>query len=144
MNPFEPPITVSAALPTPPISDDIVARLIDGADAETLAIYDVSDCQIYGRKHRRKLTGALADAAASAGCRPTVYQSVLWWCLVYMPVCPLGTYFLIPCVGCDDPDGDAQQYRGVRAQRDVSQIAFHYLVLFFLLTAVGFVVWQVR
>ena len=121
-NPYESQTTESTSLPSPPIGDDVVARLIDGTDTETLAFYDVSDCQIYGRKHSRKITGALADAADSAGCEPLVYQAVLWWCLVYMPVVPLGTYFVMPCIECDDPDGDAEQYRGVRAQQDSLQI----------------------
>ncbi|MFY9254338.1 MAG: hypothetical protein WAO83_12840 [Fuerstiella sp.] len=55
-----------------PISDPIVRRLIDGAGTETLASYDESACQIYGRKHRRKLSDALAVEAESVGCVPTV------------------------------------------------------------------------
>ncbi len=128
--------------PHPPISDDVVARLIDGNDTETLVFYDVSDRQIYGRKHRRNLTGALADSAHAAGCCPTVYQTVLWRCLVYLPVLPLGVYFVIPCIECDDPNGDAEQYRGIRARWDSRQIAFHYGVLFSLLGAVGIAVWR--
>ena len=138
-NPFDSPTTKSSACARSPIGDDVVARLIDGRDTETLAFYDVSDCQIYGRKHRQKLSGVLADAAKSAGCEPIVYQTVLWWCLVYMPVVPLGTYFVIPCVECDDPDGDAEQYRGVRAELDSSQIAVQYSVVVALLTVVGLV-----
>ena len=140
-NAYKPPTTQSSEFPQPPISDDIVARLIDRTDTETLAFYDVSDCQIYGRKHRRKLTGTLADAADNAGCERSVYQTVLWWCFVYMPVFPLGVYFVIPSIKCDDPDGDAEQYRGVRAPWDSWQIAFHYAVMLSLLVAGGVAVW---
>jgi hypothetical protein len=30
---------------------------------------------------------------------------------------------------CDDPDGDAGQYRAVRLPMDWSQVAFHYAVV---------------
>ena len=140
-NPYEPPATEPTTLLEPPITDEIVARLIDGADTESLAFYDVSDCQIYGRKYLRKLTGPLADAADAAGCARTVYQTVLWSCLVYMPVFPLGVYFVIPCLECDDPDGDAVQYRGIRARWDAWQIVFHYSVMLSLMAAVGVTVW---
>ncbi len=140
-NAYEPPTTDPAALPQPPITDSDVRQLIHGADIETLAFYDVSDCQIYGRKHRRKLTGRLADAAKAAGCQRVVYQTVLWWCLVYMPVFPLGVYFVIPCVECDDPDGDAEQYRGIRAQWDFGQITLHYIVMLSLLLGAGVATW---
>ncbi len=138
--PCKPP-TDSAALLQPPITDDVVARLIDGTDTETLAFYDVSDCQIYGRKYCRKLTGPLGDAADAAGCERTVYQTVLWCCLVFMPVFPLGVYFVIPCLECDDPDGDAEQYRGLRARWDYWQVAIHYTVMLSLLVAMGVVLW---
>ena len=45
------------------------------------------------------------------------------------PVWPLGTYFIIPCAECDDPDGDADQYRGIRAKWDTTQIIVHYWAL---------------
>lgn len=123
--------------PDPPINDGIVRRLIDGADTETLIFYDVSDCQIYGHKHKRKLTGTLATDAESAGCIPIVYQSVLWFCLVFVPVWPLGTYFIIPRAECDDPDGDADQYRGIRAQWDSSQVIAHCGALVACVLAIG-------
>jgi hypothetical protein len=139
-NPYESP-TTELTLPRPPTSDEIVARLIDGTNTETLAFYDVSDCQIYGRKHRRQLSGSLASAAESAGCFPTVYQTVHWWCLVFMPVWPLAVYFVIPCKECDDPDGDADQYRAIPADWDSRQVAAQYCILLLLLLAVAFGVW---
>jgi hypothetical protein len=139
-NPYESP-TTETSLIDPPITDAVVRRLIDGTDTETLAFYDVSDCQIYGAKHRRNLTGSLVNDAEAAGCEPTAYQTILWFCLVYMPVWPLGTCFVMPCIECDDPDGDAEQYRGVRAKWDNGQIARRYIVMATLLAAAGFAVW---
>jgi len=140
-NPYESP-TTQVEPPVTPISDGIVRQLIDGVDTETLVFDDVSDCQIYGSQHKRRLSGGLAAAAESAGCVPTVYQSVLWFCLVFVPVWPLGTYFIIPCAECDDPDRDADQYRGVRANWDTSQVVVHYSVLVAHVVAIGtLVVW---
>ena len=139
-NLYESP-TTETSLVDPPITDAIVRRLIDGTDTEKLVFYDVSDCQFYGRKHRRKLTGTLAAEAESAGCVPTVYQSVLWFCLVFVPVWPLGTYFIIPCDECDDPDGDADQYRGIRAKRDMSQVVIHSWPLVAHILVVYFAIW---
>jgi hypothetical protein len=47
----------------------------------------------------------------------------------------------MPCRNCNDPDGDGEQFRGVRAQWDVSQIALHYSVPFSLLAAVVLAIW---
>lgn len=124
-----------------PVSDADVRHLISGSDVETLVFYDVSDQQIYGRKHRRRLTGSLAEDARLAGCEPVVYQTVLWWCLAYIPVRPLGVYLVIPCSECDDPDGDADQYRGFRVDWDARQISCHYLVAFGLLAILVSSVW---
>lgn len=101
-----------------PITDDHVARLIAGKDVENIAVYDVSDHAFYGRKYRRRLSGALADQAKLAGCKPVVYQATLWWCLVYLPVLPRGTFSVLPCIKCDAPDGDALQYRAIPARWD--------------------------
>jgi len=124
-----------------PVLDENVRRLISGKDVETLAFYDVSDEQLYGRKHRRRLSDDLAEDARLAGCEPVVYQSVLWWCLVYIPVRPLAVYLVMPCLECDDPDGDADQYRGIRVKWDSRQIACHYLVTFGLLSTCALAVW---
>ena len=126
--PFESP-AAEKPLVAPPITDAIVRRLIDDTDTEPLVFYDVSDCQIYGHKHRRKLSGALASEAQSAGCVPVVYQGVLWFCFVFVPVWPLGTYFIMPCAECDAPLDDAERFRGIRAKWDLAQVVTHYWVL---------------
>jgi hypothetical protein len=113
-----------------PIPDDHVARLIAGKDVENIAVFDVSDHALYGRKYCRRLSGSLADQAKLAGCKPVVYQAILWWCLVYLPVLPRGTFFVLPCIKCDDPDGDALQYRAIPARWDWSQVGLHYLLTY--------------
>ena len=139
-NPYESP-TTETSLVDPPITDAIVRRLIDGDDTETLAFYDVSDCQIYGRKHRRRLGGPLADDAKSVGCSPTVYQTILWFCIAYIPVWPMGTYFVMPFSEYDESDDEAVRYRGVLTTSDPGQIALHYSMMFGIVCAIGIAVW---
>jgi hypothetical protein len=107
----------------------------------TLAFYDASDEQLYGRKHRRRLSGSVAAEAEAAGCVPVVFQSVLWWCLVYLPIVPRGVFYVMPCVECDDPDGDADQYRAVPGQWDWQQVLVHYLVGFTVLLPIACGFW---
>jgi hypothetical protein len=58
--------------------DAIIRRLIADQNVEDIVVYDVSDCQLYGRRHRQRLAGELADAAE---CHSVVYQSVYWFTL---------------------------------------------------------------
>lgn len=125
------------------MSDEIVDRLLEGDDVTRLAFYDVSDCQLYGRKYKRLLKGAMADKAQEAGCYPKVYQAIHWFCLAYMPVWPLGTYVVMQEKICDDPDGDADQYRCVRVATDVKQIAWHYCAVALVLAAISLLIWRV-
>lgn len=111
-------------------ADRLVRQLIAGVDTEDIVVYDVSDCQLFGRKHYRRLTGELAHAAEAAGCRPEVYESVYWWTLVYFPVKALGTYLVMPRQECDDPDGDADQYRAVKLPMDWGQVRREHLIAF--------------
>jgi hypothetical protein len=120
-----------------------IRRLIDDRDVEKIVVYDVSDCQLYGRKHQQTLAGELAEAAEEARCWPVVYQSVYWLTLAYIPVMPLGTYLVLPRRTCDDPDGDAEQYRGVLLPMDWGQVTFHYAVaLSPLVCALAVVAWR--
>lgn len=126
---------------TPIISDEIVSLLIDGNETETLAFYDVSDTQIYGRKNRRDLRRSLSDAAEAEGCFPTAYQTIHWLCFVHFPVWSLATYVVMPCKECDDPDGDADQYRAIRVQTDISQITLHSSVAYSILIGIFLLIW---
>ncbi|MBX3449944.1 MAG: hypothetical protein KF777_10315 [Planctomycetaceae bacterium] len=122
----------------------LIRQLIAGSDVEEIVVYDVSDCQLYGRRYRQKLRGDLARAAEDAECEPVVYQSVYWFTLAYFPFKPLGTYLVLPRKACDDPGGDADQYRAVRLATDWCQVAVHYLIAVLLLvTAVlSVLAWQ--
>ena len=123
--------------------DAAIRQLIAGRAVEDIVVYDVSDCQLYGRRRRQWLAGELAQAAEAAGCRPVVYQSVYWFTLAYIPVRPLGTFLVMPRQTCDDPDGDAEQYRAVRLPMDWGQVAFHYAVVLMLLACVlAVVAWR--
>ena len=125
MNPYDSPKT-NGAIATAEITPAIIECLIDGNGTEDLVFYDVSDQQMYGRKNRIRLTGEMTELATEAGCDTIVYQSVLWWCFVFIPVVPLGVFAVIPKLECDDPDGDADQYRGIRMAWDWTQIGLQY------------------
>ena len=143
MNPYDSPKSNHAIAPHA-ISPAIVGRLIAGSETEDLVFYDLSDHQLYGRKNRIRLTGEAAKLAEDAGCDPIVYQSVLWWCLVFIPLVPLGVFAVIPKLECDDPDGDADQYRGIRMAWDWNQIGIQYGVVFgtaLLLAAIAYRLW---
>lgn len=140
-NPYESPTTSGVPVETP-ISDAIVRRLIDGIGIEVLAFYDVSDCQIYGRKYRRLLSGVLASDAESAGCAPTVYQAIHWICLAFIPVWPLGTFVVMPFAEYDDLEDEAVRYRAIRTAWDSGQVAIHYAAMLVPMLTAGVLVWQ--
>ena len=139
VNPFKSP--AQQTLLDPRISDRVVRRLVDGRDIEELAFYDASDCHIYGRRHRRRLSGKFAADAKSAGCDPVVYQTVLWFCLVYFPIWPIATYFVMPFAEYDETDDDAIRYRAVLAPFDAGQVASHCVLLFSIVFVVATTVW---
>ncbi|TWU01013.1 hypothetical protein Pla52n_43840 [Stieleria varia] len=144
MNPYDSPKSNDAIYPDE-ISPAIVERLIAGSETDSLVFYGVSDHQLYGRKNRIRLSGDVAKLAEDAGYDPIVYQSVLWRCLVFIPVVPLGVFAVIPKLECDDdPDRDADQYRGIRMAWDWSQIRIQYGVVFgtaLLLAAIACRLW---
>lgn len=63
-----------------PITDELLRQMIDGEGTIELEISDVSDRQLYGAKHSRRLTDDLADRIQKAGFKPNTYQAVLWQC----------------------------------------------------------------
>lgn len=123
--------------------DTTIQQLIAGREVVDIVVYDVSDCQLYGRRRCQRLSDELAQAAEAVGCLPLVYQSVYWFTLAYIPVRPLGTYLVLPRKTCDDPDGDAEKYRAVRLPMDWGQVAFHYaVVLVLLICGLAVVAWR--
>ncbi len=140
MVPYDPP-TSNNASNSGDIGLEIIERLIEGDGTRDLAFYDVSDHQLYGRKHHRRLTGDTAKRAADAGCDAIVYQSVLWWCFVFIPIVPLGVFAVIPKLECDDPDGDADQYRGIPIDWDWRQIGLQYAIVTLATLSISGVAW---
>ena len=105
-----------------------VRRLIANDSVEDIVEYDVSDAKLYGRRNRRVLSGELAKSAEAAGCVAEVYESVYWWTFGGVPVKPYGVYLLMPRQVCDDPDGDADQYRAIRLSDDWGWYARHFVI----------------
>lgn len=141
MNPYRSPNAELLPLVTE-ITDGMVEQLIENRDTIKLAFYDVSDCQLYGHKNGRFLTGELAEKAAAAGVEPSVFQAVHWWCLVYIPIVPLGTFVVMQDEECDDPDGDADQYRCIPVAIDPGQIVTHYVGAALGIAAVAGLIWS--
>lgn len=123
------------------LTRDIIERLVAGQGVEDLVFYDVSDQQLYGRKNCQRLTGEVARRASESGYDTIVFQSVLWWCLVFIPIVPLSVYTVIPKLECDDPDGDAAQYRGIPLGWDWRQITIQYMIVAIILGLIAALVW---
>ena len=122
------------------ISDNEIRSLFS-ENAQTIEQYDVSDCILYGRKFRRRLSGELAAAAEQLGCEPIVYQSIYWLCLVFIPIWPLAIYVVAPC---RDPIeiGDSVKYRCLLTEWDSRQVATYYIVAVGAILTACFVVWS--
>ena len=142
-NPYQAPQVSSLPADRLPreITDELIDRLIAGEQIESICVYDVSDYLLYGCKKRRKLTGDTAVAANEAGCEPVVFQTIYWFCLVGIPLWPMGTYVVLPQKACDDPDGDAEQYRAILVQTDKQQIAWHYGIVVMGFAILGIAIW---
>ena len=135
-NPYESPKIASEKITPRFITDDHVLRLIRGTDVEEIAISDVSDFQLYGHKHFRELSDPIAREAASAGLDLEVYQSVLWWCLVFMPVSPRGVFFVMHYAFDENSDGDDERYCVLQRQRiGTLTVGCHYLIAYIPLFA---------
>lgn len=128
MNPYDSPKSNTSDVPCC-FGSGIVERLITGDGTEVLVFYDLSDHQLFGRKHRTRLTEQQEKLAVSSGCHPIAYQAVLWWCLVFIPIVPLGVFAVIQQRKCDDPNSDTDQYRGIRLKWDWNQIAVQYGII---------------
>ena len=139
MNPYESPFTASKEPPDTArgIADEIVDDLIRGNTAKTIHIEDVSDCHLYGCKHRRELGDERGAAATSQGLSPEIYQSTYWFCLVYLPVYPIATYAVIPFQDCEDSDSDVDQYRCIEVKTDWVQIGWTALLAWGSVAAVA-------
>lgn len=105
-----------------------IDRLVRGHGVRVFHIYDVSDCQLYGCKHKRALPFSLARLVVTDGYAPVLYQSVYWFCLVYVPILPFGTYLILTQRDELQAKSDAEVYRGVRIPTDWNQVASHWAI----------------
>jgi hypothetical protein len=112
-------------------------QLVRGQETEEIAINDVSDFNLYGRKHRQGLPGSLHDEALERGFEPYIHQAVFWFCLVGLPLVPRGTYLVLSYKEpTDDDQYDCECYRALRIECDWSQIYVHYAISYTALFAV--------
>jgi hypothetical protein len=110
----------------PTSSPELLSQLIAGVSTEELVVYDVSDRHVYGCKHKSKLKFSLAKLAVASGYIPVAYQAIHWWCFVYIPVVPLGTYVVLERIG--NEDSDAEICRGIQIDMDWRQAFLHWCV----------------
>jgi hypothetical protein len=88
---------------------------------------------IYGRAKRHELTGADRLAAEQAGYRPTSYQVVKWFVLLFLPIVPLGTYRVLKVrqkYWTDPARYPFRQYSMRRVDWDWRQVGIHYAVAY--------------
>ena len=118
---------------------DLVDRLLDDAVSHHVISSDVDDVNLYGSKHKRRIAGAAAERLMQSGLEPEVYQAVSWWCLVFVPLVPLGTYAVADFTELL-PDGDDHS-RCVRVQMDWSQAILHAMMGITVVGIVGLAIW---
>ncbi len=124
----------------PQITDDFVQRLLAGEGTEDISIGDVSDIQLYGRLHRRRLSGADEQAALELGCDPVVYQSISWWTLAWIPVVPMKSYIVLPYLKAKE-GAEYNSYRSLPTSMQLTQMALHYIVGWLVVLIVLTVMW---
>ncbi len=142
-NPYESPES-PVLMATLGHSRELVARLIAGDTVEEFRLNEATDIQLYGEKHREVLAQPFNNQAVELGFEPVVYQAILWFCLVYFPLIPRGTYLILPYADEDSPGGDdCERYRGIKVATDWHQVCCHYLIAYGLfLPAGGLVCWM--
>ncbi|QEG40193.1 hypothetical protein UC8_21990 [Roseimaritima ulvae] len=118
---------------------DLVDRLLDDAISHHVISSDVDDVNLYGSKHRRRVAGPTADRLTQSGLEPEIYQAVSWWCLVFIPLVPLGTYAVADFRELL-PDGDDHS-RCFRVQMDWSQATLHAMIGMAVVVTVGLATW---
>jgi hypothetical protein len=125
-NPYESPVSNDEPTDSP-ITPELLRQLLAGEGTRELIIGDVSDIQLYGKKHCLRLKGAMATQAEQAGLEPEVYQAALWWTLVGIPVWPQTTCLVLAQketakkLALDD-----DRFRILPIARDHGQIRRHY------------------
>ncbi len=124
-----------------PITEEIIKRLVAGVNTRDVHIGDFSDVQLYGRKFRRRLDGIWKESASEVGCEPVVYQSILWWTLVWIPIVSQISYFVMPYRECIPEELETDRYRCLPAPTLGSQVALHYVTGLFVVGAIVLLFW---
>ena len=142
-NPYESPASDDEPTDSP-ISPELLRQLLAGEGTRDLVMGDHSDIQLYGAKHRTRLTGSMAAQAEQAGLEPQVYQAVVWWCLVFVPIWPQTTCLVLeqkePENIADVPEVD--RFRILPIARDHGQIRRHYRnAAVFLVVSIALISW---
>lgn len=145
-NPYASPNEGAARPKLADVADEELAALLTDEAASRHDVFgDVADVNFYGFKHRRTLSGAAAQRMIDAGLEPTVRQAVEWWCLVFVPVFPIGTR-IVASYRDHLPDGD-DHGRSIPTAMDWRQACVHAMFgVFGLGIVVGVVVsaiWRV-
>ena len=123
-NPYASPDEDPARPTLPHIDDEVLSTLLTNETASRDDVFGaVADVNLYGFKHRRTLSGAAAQRMIDAGLEPTVRQAVEWWCLVFVPVFPIGTR-IVALYRDDLPDGD-DHGRSIPTAMDWHQASMH-------------------
>lgn len=122
------------------MSDDaVVDLLLDDTFSRHVISSDVDDVNLYGSKYRRRIAGAAGERLMQNGLEPVVYQAINWWCLVFVPLVPLGTYAVADYkeLLADGTD----QSRTFRVQMDWSQAIIHATIGSIAVLIIGFLIW---
>ncbi len=122
LNPYAAPEKVFRR---PRIANEVIASLIAGGEIEIVECLDLAGPHLVGGKFRQRLNAEQAKRASEFGGDSLVFQSVLWWCLLFIPIRPLGVYVVLPYLDFDEKDFP-KRYRAVRVDWDMWQIAVHY------------------
>ncbi len=126
-NPYASPQTTSDLPERWAISDDELSTLlVDESSSRHEVFGDIGDVNLYGAKHRRKIAGSPAERMTRAGLYPDVYQSVEWWCFVFVPIVPIGTR-IVAMYREGLPDGD-DHGRSIPTTMDWAQASIHAIV----------------
>ena len=59
-----------------------------------------------GTTQRRKLQGNHSERLSDTGLVPDVYLAIRWWCLVFIPIIPLGAFAVADYNSIDRPFSD--------------------------------------
>jgi len=133
VNPFAPPVAASELPRFASTSDDELARRILEERESPRSRWDFS--AIIGSRFRRKLQGVEADRLVDSGLVPEVYQGIRWWCLLFIPLVPIGTCAVADYKQIDRPFSDDHS-RSFPVAMDWFQTGVHVMIGLSVLLAI--------